>query len=97
MFDSPFGSTAKIKDNPLAILKDGSLAQNYDIVFTNGVADGAFKMDLGDGQMVQALSAWSFHQNGSRGRQLFTGYGSNSVTGIQENTVWQELVIETAP
>jgi PDZ domain/Right handed beta helix region len=144
-------SNRGIKDNPLAILKDGALAENYGTVFANGVADGAFKMDLGDGQSVKAISAWSFNQNGSRGRQLYTIYGSNSITdpgwnvrdsskfiplgsidtaslggaaftasslraetggslgsfrwilwqtapvnGIQENTAWQEFVIETA-
>lgn len=68
-----------VSNHPLGILTDGSLARNYGAVFANGVGDGAFKMDLGAAQPVQAVTAWSFNQNGNRGRQLFTIYGSNSV------------------
>jgi hypothetical protein len=37
-------------------------------------------MDLGTVQSIQAVSAWSFNQNGIRGRQIVTIFGSTSVT-----------------
>jgi hypothetical protein len=143
-------SNRGVKENPLTILKDGALATSYGAVFENGVSDGTFKIDLGSPQAVTAITAWSHHQSGSRGRQLYTVYGSSSatdpgwavkditrfvplgsvdtaalpgatftasslraasgadlgsfrwivwqtspVTGVQENTAWQELAIET--
>ena len=76
--DGKLSGSHEIKDNPLGILRDGALAQSYGAVFANGVADGAFKMDLGSSQDIQAVNAWSFNQNGNRGRQVITIYGSNS-------------------
>ncbi len=35
-------------------------------------------MDLGAVKQVTAITSWSFNQNGNRGRQVVTIYGSNS-------------------
>ena len=37
-------------------------------------------MDLGETKRVTAVSSWSFNQNGNRGAQKLTIYGSNSAT-----------------
>jgi membrane-associated protease RseP (regulator of RpoE activity) len=138
-----------VSNNPLSDLTDGRLAAGYGGVFANGIGNGAFKMDLGSTRPVRAFSSWSFNQNGKRGRQIVTIYGSDSVndpgwnvndtgrftplgsidtaslagaaftaaslrapanqnlgsfrwvvwqttpvSGIQENTAWQELAVE---
>jgi membrane-associated protease RseP (regulator of RpoE activity) len=144
-------SNHELSNNPLSSLTDGKLAAGYGAVFANGTGNGAFKMDLGTTQSIRAFNSWSFNQNGNRGRQIVTIYGSNSVTdpgwnvndssrftplgsidtaslmgsgftaaslrapkgeslgsfrwivwqtapvsGIQENTAWQELAVETS-
>ena len=70
----------EVSDNPLSILTDGRLVEGYGGVFANGIGNGAFKMDLGTTRSIRALNSWSFNQNGNRGRQIVTVYGSNSVT-----------------
>ena len=69
-----------VSNEPLSVLTDGRVAEGYGAVFANGVRHGAFKMDIGTVQSIQAVSAWSFNQNGNRGRQIVTIYGSTSVT-----------------
>jgi hypothetical protein len=69
-----------VNNDPLTILADGKLAEGYGPVFSNGVRNGAYKLDLGGLNPVQAITSWSFNQNGNRGRQVFTLYGSNSAT-----------------
>ena len=73
-------------NDPLGCLADGQLAKAYGPVFTNGVRNGAYKMDLGTTQSVAAITSWSFNQNGTRGRQLVTIHGSNSATDPGWNT-----------
>lgn len=63
-----------------AVLTDGKVAGNYGPVFGNGERGGAYKIDLRASQSVRAVTSWSFNQNGNRGRQFFTVYGSNSAT-----------------
>jgi len=68
----------KINDDSLTTLTDGELQSGYGAVFPNGIRNGAYKMDLGSAKSVTAITSWSFNQNGNRGRQLVTLYGSNS-------------------
>jgi membrane-associated protease RseP (regulator of RpoE activity) len=65
-------------NEPLATLTDGVIAANYGPVFPNGTIDGAYKLDLGSGKPVSAISTWSYGQNGRRDRQLITVFGSAS-------------------
>jgi hypothetical protein len=73
-------SNPEVSNGPLTLLTDGQLADGYGAVFANGVDGGAFMIDLGTVKSVQAISSWSFNQNGNRGRQSVTLYGSNSAT-----------------
>jgi hypothetical protein len=88
----PPASTARATANrstandPLAVLTDGQLARGYGPVFPNGVTDGAYKLDLGAAQAVTAVRSWSFDQNGNRGRQLVTVYGSAAAVDPGWNT-----------
>ena len=76
----------RTNNDPLTILLDGKLAQSYGPVFSNGVADGAYKIDLGAVQPVAAITSWSFNQDSRRGRQIITLYGSNATTDPGWNT-----------
>ena len=67
-------------NQPLAVLVDGRLDQDYGPVFRNGIRNGVYKMDLGETRRVTAINSWSFNQNGKRGVQKMTLYGSNSTT-----------------
>jgi membrane-associated protease RseP (regulator of RpoE activity) len=67
-------------NQPLAALVDGRLVQDYGPVFRNGISNGVYKMDLGETRRVTAVSSWSFNQNGRRGVQKVTLYGSSSTT-----------------
>ena len=49
-------------------------------MFRNGIRNGVYKIDLGETRRVTAVSSWSFNQNGKRGVQKVTIYGSNSTT-----------------
>ena len=71
-------SNHKVTNDPLPVLTDGALVRNYGAVFGNGTQDGCFKIDLGAVKNVQAITSWSFNQNGNRGRQIVTLYGSKS-------------------
>jgi hypothetical protein len=67
-----------VSNGPLTLLADGGLAEGYGAVFGNGVDSGAFMIDLGTVKSIQAISSWSFNQNGNRGRQSVTLYGSSA-------------------
>jgi hypothetical protein len=66
------------RNDPLAMLTDGRLAPGYGPVFGNGIRNGAYKLDLGTAGEVAAATAWSFGQDGKRGRQKVTVFGSPS-------------------
>lgn len=65
-------------NQPLNVLADGRLVQDYGPVFRNGVRNGAYKLDLGETRCVTAVSSWSFNQNGKRGVQKLTIYAGKS-------------------
>ncbi|MFM9118271.1 MAG: PDZ domain-containing protein, partial [Planctomycetota bacterium] len=67
-------------------LFDGQLARNYGPVFGNGVEGGLYKVDLGRRREIRTIQTWSFQQNGVRGPQHFTLYGSPSETDPGWNT-----------
>jgi hypothetical protein len=69
-----------VNNDPLGILSDGKLAEGYGPVFSNGVGNGMYQLDLGKVKAVSSISSWSFNQGGNRGRQLVTVYGSASAT-----------------
>ena len=71
-------ANGKTSNEALATLTDGKLAKNFGAVFPNGVVNGAYKMDLGTSQVVTAINSWSHNQNGRRGSQNITLYGSDS-------------------
>jgi hypothetical protein len=71
-------ASVRTNNDPLAVLTDGQLAGSYGPVFANGVANGAYKLDLGRPQPVSAVNSWSFNQNGNRARQRVGVFGSNS-------------------
>ncbi|MCU0795792.1 MAG: PDZ domain-containing protein [Akkermansiaceae bacterium] len=73
-------SNTEVSNHPIESLIDGEINHGYGAVFANGVSDGAFLIDLGRARPIQSLSAWSFNQNGNRGRQIISFYGSNSAT-----------------
>ena len=58
---------------------DAELDENYGPVFGNGIRGGMYRTDLGSSQLVSAVSSWSHSYNdGARGSQLLTIYGSNA-------------------
>lgn len=70
-------SANKKTNNDLIVsLTDGELKPGFGPIFGNGVADGAYKMDLGKPQSVTAITSWSHDQAGKRGAQYITLYGS---------------------
>ena len=62
-------------NEPLAILQDGELAENYGPVFANHTATGLYKIDLGTAQELLEINTWSYSE-GARGPQNFVLYGS---------------------
>lgn len=79
-------ASRKTNNDPLETLVDGKLATGYGPVFSNGVHDGAYKMDLGVAKPVAAITSWSFNQDGRRARQIVTLYGSNASSDPGWNT-----------
>ncbi len=73
-----FVANHKTSNDPIETLTDGKLAQGFGPIFGNGIKDGAYKMNLGKPQPVTAITSWSHHQQGKRGAQHITLYGSNS-------------------
>ena len=68
------------KNDALSILTDGILSNGYGPVFDNRVSGGAYKMDLAAVREVTSITSWSFNQDGRRGRQIVTLFGSASDT-----------------
>lgn len=66
------------RNEPLQTLYDGQLASNYGPVFGNGDYAGLYRIDLGEARAVSSIGTWSFNQNGNRGQQAFTLYGSSA-------------------
>ena len=64
------------RNDPINVLVDGKLTKSYGPIFRNGMSGGSYKMDLGTVKNVTAINSWSFNQNGNRGAQRFTIYGS---------------------
>ena len=64
-------------NDPLTILSDKQLSPSYGPVFSNGVHNGSYKMDLGAVHPITQLTSWSYGQNG-RGTQYIMIYGSAS-------------------
>lgn len=80
---SPSGNVIanqRTANQPLAILTDGRLEQDYGPIFPNGVRSGCYKMDLGKTKPITAVTSWSYNKNGNRGAQNVTIYGSRSGT-----------------
>ena len=71
-------SRPRTVNEPLAVLHDGRLAENYGPVFSNNVSGGMYKMDLGKVVTISSVSSWSYNQNGKRGTQRFVLLGSRS-------------------
>ena len=67
-------------NEPPTTLVDGTLARNYGPVFGNGVEGGLYKVDLGQRREIKTINTWSFQQNGVRGPQHFSLFGSTSDT-----------------
>ena len=65
-------------NDPLAVLTDGNLAMTYGPVFSNGIHDGKYKLDLTSSRVIKAVNTWSYNQDGKRARQSMTLFGSNS-------------------
>ncbi|RLS31123.1 MAG: signaling protein [Planctomycetota bacterium] len=78
-------------NEPPQTLFDGKLDRNYGPVFGNGVEGGLSKVDLGQRRDIQTISTWSFQQNGIRGPQHFSLYGSTSETNPGWNTSDRKL------
>ena len=73
-------------NEPPQTLLDGKLTRNYGPVFGNGVEGGLYKVDLGQRRDIKTINTWSFQQNGVRGPQHFSLYGSTSETDPGWNT-----------
>ncbi|MDF7809486.1 PDZ domain-containing protein [Pontiellaceae bacterium B12219] len=73
-------SNQKTGNEPLSSLVDGQLKAGYGPVFSNGVNNGAYKMDLGRVQSVEAITSWSYLRGKTRGAQKLTLYGSAAAT-----------------
>ncbi|MGJ8656580.1 MAG: right-handed parallel beta-helix repeat-containing protein [Akkermansiaceae bacterium] len=71
-------------NDPLTSLVDGKLGRGFGPVFSNGITNGAYKMDLGSAKSVAAITSWSFGKGG-RGMQKLTLYGSAS----DKNPGWE--------
>src|SRR4030042_3970489 len=59
-------------------LLDGKVASNYGPGFGNTVKQGFYKVDLGKATAINEVRTWSFNQNGNRGTQRFTLFGSTA-------------------
>jgi hypothetical protein len=77
---SPLQAIANQSTNndPLSSLTDGELARGFGPVFSNSVANGAYRLDLGEIKTVKSITSWSFRQGSFRGDQKLTLYGSDA-------------------
>lgn len=73
-----FTSNLVTSNQALSVLSDGALAADYGPVFSNGVRNGAYKVDLGRNKPITAVTSWSYNQGGTRGAQKVTVYGSSA-------------------
>jgi hypothetical protein len=73
-------------NDPTEVLTDCELAQGYGPVFSNGTNGGGYMLDLGGVKPVAAVTSWSFNQNGNRGRQIVTVFGSSANSNPGWNT-----------
>ncbi len=62
-------------NQPVAVLYDGKIDQNYGPVFQNGTKNGTYIIDLGRMKPIKEIRTFSFDMNGSRGSQKFTVFG----------------------
>ncbi len=67
----------RTNNQPVSILGDGKLADNYGPVFSNQIVGGTYKMDLGKDVTISTIRTFSFNQNGNRGHQRFTLMGTS--------------------
>ncbi|MDP5079468.1 MAG: sulfatase [Opitutales bacterium] len=79
-FDRKVTSNHTTSNDPLRVLTDGRLAEEFGPIFANNVSDGAYKMDLGAVRAVSTITSWSHNQVGRRGAQKLTIYGSDGTT-----------------
>ncbi len=70
----------RTSNDPISTLTDGKLDTGFGPVFSNGIQNGAYKMDLGSVQSVSTVTSWSYNVGGVRGAQQVMVHGSNSVT-----------------
>lgn len=85
-------TTQPVTNNePPQTLFDVKLARNYGPVFGNGVEGGLYKVDLGRRRDIKTINTWSFQQNGVRGPQHFSLFGSTSETDPGWNTSDRKL------
>lgn len=75
----------RTNNQPIEVLVDGMLEDDFGPVFANQVAAGAYQMDLGKSAKVLAITSWTANHNGNRGAQRVTLYGSNA----KSNPGWQ--------
>ena len=78
-------------NEPPQTLFDGKLDRNYGPVFGNGIEGGLYKIDLGQRRDIRSINTWSYQQNGVRGPQHFSLYGSMSETDPGWNTADRKL------
>lgn len=71
-------ATEGTSNQPVQTLVDGKLAKSYGPVFKNGIRSGAYKLDLSEEKRLTGIHSWSYNQNGNRGPQKVTLYGSRS-------------------
>jgi membrane-associated protease RseP (regulator of RpoE activity) len=64
----------------VSVLTDGKLARNYGPVFSNGVVDGAYKLNFGGVASIAQVNTFTYNENRNRGRQRFVLYGSRAAT-----------------
>lgn len=65
------------RNQPLGILTDGALVQDYGPVFANGVTQGMYRLDLGAVTAISEVNTYSVAE-GARGHQVFCLFGSAS-------------------
>ena len=66
----------KTNNDPISGLTDGKLAKGFGPIFSNGVTDGSYKLDLGKPANIAAINSWSYQQGGKRGAQQIAIYAS---------------------
>ena len=70
----------KTSNDPVVSLIDGKLAKGFGPIFSNGIRNGAYKMDLGSVRPVSAITSWSHNWKAFRGAQKLVLYGSGAAS-----------------